>query len=242
MANIEKYLLEISKNTRTVAATNVAKILGPSISSSISDNTSTPDTSFDNGLNEIENEDLLKSTVDDHTESPEPIPQLGDKRPQMGEQKEAKNKNSFPYSKDLIPAGQLTYIYTKSKTRRNFAALLVKRLFDVETLLKSNVSGRGKEQLDPEIIKYVKAKAFEYYECSQPEVKKEWAKCIIAIDEKSRSLKKRKSYKENQSLDVINDKLQGLSKLKVLEEKNSTDDIDERIRALQELKKQKEKQ
>ena len=111
MANIEKYLLEISKNTRTVAATNVAKILGPSISSSISDNTSTPDTSFDNGLNEIENEDLLKSTVNDHTESPEPIPQLGDKRPQMGEQKEAKNKNSFPYSKDLIPAGQLTYIY-----------------------------------------------------------------------------------------------------------------------------------
>ena len=33
-------------------------------------------------------------------------------------------------------------------------------LFDEETRLKSNVESKGKEQLDPEIIKYVKRKCF----------------------------------------------------------------------------------
>lgn len=49
--------------------------------------------------------------------------------------------------------------------------------------MQSNVAGRGKEQLDPEIMQYIKAKVFEYYECNSSEIKEEWAKCIVAIDE-----------------------------------------------------------
>lgn len=96
-------------------------------------------------------------------------------------------------SQDLLTQAEITPIYVKSRNRRNFAALLVERLFDVETRLKSNVSGRQKEKLDPEIIKYVRAKAFQYYECNSTEKKTEWAKCVLSIDDKSRSLKKRKS-------------------------------------------------
>ena len=56
----------------------------------------------------------------------------------------------------------------------------------------SNVAGRGKEQLDPEVMRYIKAKVFEYCECNSSEIKEEWAKCIVSIDEKSRALKRLK--------------------------------------------------
>ena len=52
------------------------------------------------------------------------------------------------------------------------------------------MAGRGKEKLDPEIMKCVKAKTFEYYECHPSEVKEEWGKCIVSIDEKSHAIKK----------------------------------------------------
>jgi len=100
---------------------------------------------------------------------------------------------TITYTQDLLTSAEITPIYIKSRNRRNFAALLVERLFDVETRLKSNVSGRGKEKLDPEIMKYIKAKVFQFYECNPSEIKAEWAKCVVSIDDKSRSLKKRKS-------------------------------------------------
>lgn len=40
---------------------------------------------------------------------------------------------------------------------------------------------------------YIKAKVFEYYECNPSENKKEWAKCVTAIDDKFRALKRLKS-------------------------------------------------
>ena len=45
-------------------------------------------------------------------------------------------------------------LFTKSKNRGNFSALLNVELFDKETRKRSNVCGRGKEKLDPEIIRY----------------------------------------------------------------------------------------
>ena len=95
-----------------------------------------------------------------------------------------------PYSRELLSSAEITPIYTKSKNRHNFAALLVKHLFDVHTRMRSNVSGCGKEKLDPDIMVYIKAKVFEHYECNPSEVKKEWARCVTAIDEKSRALRK----------------------------------------------------
>ena len=92
-------------------------------------------------------------------------------------------------------------LFVKSCSRRNLAAFLAKELFDEDTRMKSNVRGRGKEQLDKEIIKYIKKKSFEFYPCTDSEVKEEWDKCIISIDESARSLKRQKKKKEASNKD-----------------------------------------
>lgn len=95
---------------------------------------------------------------------------------------------------------KLVPIMMKCKTRRTLAAALVAELFDKETRLKSNVRGRGKEPLDPKVIAFVKQKCFELFP-STGDCKEEWEKCVIAIDEKSRELKrqlKRKKLKEQE--------------------------------------------
>ena len=105
-------------------------------------------------------------------------------------------QTSHSCSGDLLTPAEITPIYVKSRNRKNFAALLSERLFDVPTRMKSNVRGWGKEQLDPEIIKYIKAKCFEYFQLNNPgEEKEAWSACIKAIDDKSRSIKKQKMFK-----------------------------------------------
>jgi len=100
-------------------------------------------------------------------------------------------------SVDLIPPNIITPIYVKSCSRRNFASKLVTKLFDDETRLRSNVKGRGKDKLDPDKIKYVKSKAFEYFPLSGGEKEAtEWQLCIISIDESNRRLKKKSIKKE----------------------------------------------
>ena len=92
---------------------------------------------------------------------------------------------------ELIPPSVLTPIYVKSCSRRNFASRLVAKLFDPETRLRSNVNGRGKDKLDPEKIKYVKKKVFQYFPVSGAEREaSEWQLCILSIDEFNRRLKK----------------------------------------------------
>lgn len=98
------------------------------------------------------------------------------------------------YSRELLSSAEITPIYVKSRNRNNFAALLVERLFDVPTRLKSNVAGRGKERLDPEIMQYIKSKVFGFYECNGSEVEDEWKKCVKSIDDKSRALKRKKTF------------------------------------------------
>ena len=55
---------------------------------------------------------------------------------------------------EQLGSRKIISLYTKSKNRGNFAALLNGELFDKETRKTSNVRGRGKEKLDPDIIKY----------------------------------------------------------------------------------------
>ena len=106
----------------------------------------------------------------------------------------------FEYSKELLSFSEITPIYVKSGNRRNFAALIAQKLFDIPIRMHSNVAGRGKEKLDLEIIKYVKAKCFKFYECHLSEVEEECSKCVIPIDEKSRALKNIKGKKEIENL------------------------------------------
>ena len=55
----------------------------------------------------------------------------------------------------FLGSRKVVSLFTKSKNRGNFAALLNVELFNKETRMKSNVRGRGKERLDPEKIKFV---------------------------------------------------------------------------------------
>ena len=104
---------------------------------------------------------------------------------------EVADSQPLSYTRELLSSSEITPIYVKYKNRNNFAALLVEFLFDVPTRPKSNVIGRRKERLDPEIMQCIKAKDFEFYECLASEVKEEWKKCIKSIDDKSRALKRK---------------------------------------------------
>ena len=87
----------------------------------------------------------------------------------------------------------------KYKTRRSLAAALVNELVDTETRVKSNVRGRGKDQLDPKIIEYVKKKCFELHPSDkESDMKKDWEDCIISIDDKGRELKRKLKKQEKQ--------------------------------------------
>ena len=90
---------------------------------------------------------------------------------------------------ELLPKEVLVPSYTKSKSRDHLAAILACKLFDEETLMKSNVLIDKKEKLDPEITAYIKEKCFHYFSSegnSEEEREKEWKKCIESIDKKSR--------------------------------------------------------
>ena len=79
------------------------------------------------------------------------------------------------------------------------AAALVNELVDTATRLKSNVRGRGKDQLDPKIIEYVKKKCFELHPSDkESDMKKDWEDCIVVIDDKGRELKRKLKKQERQ--------------------------------------------
>ena len=80
----------------------------------------------------------------------------------------------------------------KHKTRRSLAATLVNELVDTETRIRSNVRGRGKDQLDVKVIEFVKKKCFELFPSDKDsDIKKDWDDCIVAIDDKGRELKRK---------------------------------------------------
>ena len=91
----------------------------------------------------------------------------------------------------LVSVPELTAIFNKSCSRRNMAVHLVRILFNEDTRIHSNVSGRcGKDMLDPLIIRYVKNICFQFFPLGGGEKRAdEWNKCIVAIDESNRRLK-----------------------------------------------------
>ena len=101
------------------------------------------------------------------------------------------NEAAIPIGRDVLSGQQLmslpnlTKVFIKSCSRRNMAANSL-----VETRKQSNVSGRGRDMLDPVVVSYVKNMCFQFYPLhgSEKEVD-EWGKCIVSIDESSRRLK-----------------------------------------------------
>jgi len=95
-----------------------------------------------------------------------------------------------------ISIPDLTGIFTKSISRRNFAANLVRSLFTKEVRMRCNVNGRGKDMLDPNLIRFVKNKCFEYFPLSGTEkLAEKWGECVVSIDEANRRLKNKPSKK-----------------------------------------------
>ena len=50
-----------------------------------------------------------------------------------------------------------------SVSRKNFASLLVRRIFNIEERATSNVNGRNKSKLDPLRVEFVKHKVLQMY-------------------------------------------------------------------------------
>ena len=83
---------------------------------------------------------------------------------------------------------------------RSLASALVNVLFDAETRMRSNVRGRGKDQLDPQRIEYVKKKCFQVYPSERDsDMKKDWDDCIVAIDDKVRDMKRKLKKQQEQN-------------------------------------------
>ena len=86
----------------------------------------------------------------------------------------------------------------KYKTRRSLAAASVDKLVETETRL--NVQGRGKDQLYPKIINYVKKKCFE--SDKETDVVKDRNDCITSIDGKVRDIKHEKNKMSSSELQL----------------------------------------
>ena len=111
--------------------------------------------------------------------------------------------------------------YSKSKSRRNFAAHLTKLVFTPRERLESNCNGRfGKKALDSTRLSAIRNTLFKYYPCKQSTVilngdkitsgdhdeNNVWIRdCIPAIDESNRVLKKQliSWYKKNHNIKTI---------------------------------------
>ena len=66
--------------------------------------------------------------------------------------------------------------------------------------MRSNVRGRGKDQLDPKRIQYVKKKYFEMFPSDRDsDMKKDWDDCIVAIDDKARDMKRKLKKQQDQN-------------------------------------------
>ena len=63
----------------------------------------------------------------------------------------------------ILLTAVLISLFRKSKNRGNFVSILTANLFDEDTHMHSDIRGHGKENLDPEMMKSVKAQCFVYY-------------------------------------------------------------------------------
>ena len=98
-----------------------------------------------------------------------------------------------PPPDEYLSQSELTQIFMKSCSRKNMAVLLTRRLFSQEIRMSSNVSGRNKKQLNPQVMEFIRRKVFLFFPSTQVNTSKEWADCIVAVDESSRRLKNKPS-------------------------------------------------
>jgi hypothetical protein len=139
----------------------------------------------------------------------------GPKYLQLESYKNFKPPIVFQNEKYFVDDTMAALSYSKSKSRRNFAAHLTKLVFTPRERLESNCNGRfGKKALDSVRLLAIRNTIFKYYPCKQSTVilngdkitsgdhdeNSVWVRdCIPAIDESNRVLKKQLVawYKKN---------------------------------------------
>ncbi|XP_020905526.1 uncharacterized protein LOC110243739 [Exaiptasia diaphana] len=109
-----------------------------------------------------------------------------------------------PYSSDDERAPQFTtrseimQIKCKSCSIGNFSVQLLRHIFQAEELANRNCSGtRGKEQVDPVRLKFIKETVFELYNVSAEERLNTWRHCVRAMDEFLRRPKNNRKFKND---------------------------------------------
>ena len=120
-------------------------------------------------------------------------------QPPTSHPSEVISENGIPVGRDIMidtsepqfmSLPDLTKIFNKSCSQCNYAANLVRVLFDEETRKLCNVSGRGKEMLNPVIVGFIKNMCFQFFPLNGTEKQvEEWGKCVVSIDESSRRLR-----------------------------------------------------
>ena len=92
-------------------------------------------------------------------------------------------------------------------SRPNFSLNLVTKFFTEEVRMTSNVSGKGKNQLDKDMVSAIKVASFRMWPLKSTENKAAaWRECVKAIDEGGKRLLRnrttstvKKSGKENEN-------------------------------------------
>ena len=85
---------------------------------------------------------------------------------------------------DEISYGELQKMSQKASSIPNFAKLLAERMFSMEELKSSNMSGsRGKNKLDENRTNKLRSMIFELYTMSNSQEQIVWKKCRDAINE-----------------------------------------------------------
>ena len=109
----------------------------------------------------------------------------------QGSQSMIQLSNQRSASVSWISELELQNLKEHSCSRKNFAKNLACMLFDEDTRINSNVSGRGKRKLNPIIVSYIQSVCFQFYPHDGDE-EAEWKICIKAIDEGNRRLNRKK--------------------------------------------------
>lgn len=107
--------------------------------------------------------------------------------------------NSTPERRAELTTSFLAQHRSKSCSRQNFAANLVRALYSHEERKESNVAGKlGKKQLNKGTMTDIRAAVFQIYPLGVGErEEKAWSACITAIDESCRRLNRASLKKEN---------------------------------------------
>ena len=102
--------------------------------------------------------------------------------------------NNLQTTPQFLSAENVIAIRTASVSRRNFAANINRKILSEEERMTSNVSGtKGKNELDPVKVAFIKQVTFQQYPLKGNErEKKAWSDCILSIDEVNRRLNQNK--------------------------------------------------